>query len=618
MAIATEAPTPEPLDDFEPARRALKQAVNLKYPSGNIITENLDEAFREAVATKTDPSKLASNLFASRGPVRKWASNPSGMKRTATSFSIDRVFDAPHNPFRSRLAIETPQNLVELYQRFRYYMQREPLVGTAIELHSEFPLSQFQLKHEDPVLQQDFNDLAEHLKLYDFLLDAAPEYWGIGEFFAFGIWDDPKNPQVWEKFTLLNPVNMEIASAPMTDGRSDKVFRLRLDKVIQDIVKNGPDHLLTGKLYQRIPQDVIESIRSGNGTMELPDSQIFHFKRKGNYFKVRGESILYRIIHLLNYRDKARDAQYNILDRNATPREIYKIGSEESIASEDELAAFASMLSASYMDPNQAIVWHHAVNVEIIGGSDKLMPLRQELDGIESEMLTGLMLNKGFLDSSYGAYANMSVALDVLICRYLTFRTRIENFIKDAVFAPVCRVQNIYKPTQAELQHKIRIKNQDKRPWVPEVAWSRQELRDNTQKVNLLMQLREKLGKPYGYPKDLIYQAMNENPTTIKNMLKTEQKEDQINNSSVNLGGGPAGGAGGMGDMSVNMGNLGGGGEGGSPSTPGGGPAGTQLNINPGDLPEFHKGGNPAGGDATKPPASNSIQNDQTKTNVGQ
>lgn len=620
MNPATPQDYQEPLDDYEPAKKAITQAASHKYPK--IIVDNIEAQFREVIANKTDPSKIASNLFASTGPVKKWSANKQGMMRAANSFSIDRVFDVPHNPFRSRLAIETPQNLVELYQRFRYYAQREPLVGTALELHTEFPLSQFQLVHEDPVLREDFNDLSEHLDLFEFLLDAVFEYWCLGEFFSFGIFDDPKNPQIFEKFILLNPVNMEIMSSPITDGRGDKIFRLRLDRSIQDIIKNGPGHEKTGELYKRIPQDIIDSVKSGDGTMQLPESQTAHFKRKGNYFKVRGESILYRIIHLLNYRDKMRDSQYSIVDRNGCPREVWKIGETDSVATDEELAAFSSMLSASYMDPSQAIVWHHAVQVEVLGGSDKLMPLRQELDGVESEMLTGLMLNKGFLDSSYGAYANMSVSLDVLIARYMTLRTRIEKWIRDAVFAPVCRLQNIYKPTQAELAHRIRIKNADKRPWTPTVHWDKQELRDNNQKVNLLMTLREKLGKPAGIPRDMIYQAMNINPASVKEMLRREKKEDQINNA-VNIGGSPGGPTAG-GGMSVDLGGLGapigggGGGSGGSSGSPGGGSNGTELNIDPSQLPSFNKGNSsPGGANPAQPQSSQSIQNSNTPTNVG-
>lgn len=550
--------------DFKEEELAYKKAVKNKY-GDRIISSDIDAEWNKIVSEKKNPLSFMEGMgsITSTG-VRKFGGS-GGMKRVANAYSIDRVFDIPHNPFRNRLAIETPQNMVELYQRFRYYYQREPLVGTAIDLHSEFPLSSFELNHEDSTLKEEFNDIAEELELFDFMLDMSHEYYCVGETFPFGIFDDAKDPQVWRKFILLNPLNMDIQHVPITDGRPNYTYRLKIDEVIKEIVKKGTGDPQTKELYDAIPSDVREAART-TGYMNLNQNQISHFKRKGSYFKVRGESLMMRILHLLSYRDKLRDAQYMICDRSSTPRELWKVGEPNSPASPEELQALADLVRQSYLDPSQAIIWHHAVSVDVIGLSEKILPLRQELDSIENEMLVGLMLNKGFLDSSYGAYANMSVSLDVLISRYLTLRTRLELWMKNAVWAPLCRIHNIYKPTKAELDHKIRIKGARKKPWVPDIVWSKHELRDNNQKIQLFMQLREKLGQP-GFPRDLIYQAINENPRTIRKLIDKEVKDDIVNNR-VQMGpggkkpggggvGGGMGGGGVGGEMGLNLKNLG-------------------------------------------------------------
>jgi hypothetical protein len=252
--------------------------------------------------------------------------------------------------------------------------------------------------------------------------------------------------------------------------------------------------------------------------------QASYFKRTGNYFNPYGESLLYSIMHLLAYRDKLRDATYYGADRFGTPKELWKVGSDVQVASAEEIIAFKTLIESSWLDPNAAIVWNHAIQHEYLGAMEKMLPVSQEITKVEEEMLIGLMLNKGFLDASYGAYANMSVSLDVLISRYLTFRTRLERWIQDYVFAPICRIHNIYKPTQAELAHKIRIKHAKKRPWVPEVSWDKQELRDTNQKIGLLMQFRDKLGAP-GFPRDRMLELVGENPGQIKAMLRKERAE---------------------------------------------------------------------------------------------
>lgn len=539
----------KPRKPYKLEENAVKQAfIN---NSSLIVTDNLDAAFRETIANKNDTNYYLKNINVNTQSRVKRASLG---KRSA--FSIDRVFDVPHNPFRNRLAIETPQNFSDLYQRFRYYVQREPLVGAAIELHSEYPLSQFELSHEDPGLREEFNDIAEDLNLFELMLDMTYEYFAIGETFVFGIFDDHKDPSVWKSFVLLNPLNISINHTPITDGRPNSTFSLKVDKQTSDVVIKGKySGNQSNALYDRIPQDVKNAIMSSDGWMPLNEMQVSHFKRKGNYFKVRGESLIYRILHLLAYRDRIRDGQLAIIDRNATSRELWKVGSPDNPASPDEINEIADLVQQSYLDPSQAIVWHDAVSVDVIGGSEKVLPLRQEMDQIEEEIYIGLMLNKGFLDSSYGAYANTSVALDILISRYLTYRQRIERWQRDHVWAPLCRIHNIYKPTQAELEHRIRVKNKKKKPWTPKVSWHKQELRDNTQKVQLYMSIREKLfgkGMP-GFPATKIYEAINENPATIKKMLQKEERDMQIQNKlDVNVKG-PAGGPL---DLGVDVGGL--------------------------------------------------------------
>lgn len=589
----------------EAEKAAVKGAMVRK--GRGIITNNLDAEFSNAIAKNSDPYNVLKGTISPHGGIVNKISPSGGFSRTASAFTVDRVFDVPHNPFRNRAAIETPQNIVELYARFRYYYQREPLVGTAIELHTEFPLSAFELRHEDPTLREEFNDMAQDLNLFEFLLDMVHEYYLIGECIAFGIFDDPVNPSVWKSFILLNPLNVDIASSPLTDGRSNTLIKLKLDDATRKIVEGGPSNPKTGELYNRLPADVIQAVRHGQGLMDLNPVQVSHFKRKGNYFKVRGESMLMRIMHLLAYRDKLRDALYSTADRHITPREVWKVGEPGNPASEEELQALADMVSATYLDPSQAIVWHHALQVDVIGTADKMMPVTQEMDKIEEEMLVGLMLNKGFLDSSYGAYANMSVALDVLINRYLILRQRIERWMRESVWAPICRIHDIYKPTQAELDHRIRVKNKPKRPWVPEVVWSKQELRDSTQKLNLLLQVRDKLGKP-GYPRDRIYQILGDNPKDINKLIKKEQEDMMLEEQTkISLKGGNFGGPG------LNLPNLGG--PGGPPGIElggGGGPLGAPPEGKGENLPATNPPETVIGPDVKPPTGGPANQNEPT------
>ena len=490
----------------------LRATRNAMQRRGAVITDDLNTHFRNARLAQ-EQQQLSQRIGSAVGPY--------GMIRRAQSgIAVDRVFDVPYNPFRNRTAVETPKNDKERRARYRYYAQYDPYVGAAIDLHSEFPLSTFEMQHEDPSLQEEFNDIAEDINLFDFLIDMAREYWICGESFPMGFFDDAHDPTVWTKFILLNPDLVKIIHHEMMQGNHTYEVFLQLDSIITNIVNRGPFDPETKNAFRRLPEDVIQYAKKGV-PMPLSPIQVSHFKRKGsNTFGLRGESMMSQVLHILAYRDKLRDAQYSCADRQVTPREMYLIGNDQEPADQSELDAFSNLLGQSWLDPNLAIVWHHAVRVERISGDTTINNLRGEIEMIDNELMAAMMLNKTFLDGSGPTYANASVAMDVLISRYIQFRQRIERWMRDSVWAPLCRIHNIYKPTKAEIDHRIRVKGTAKKPWTPRVAWSKYEMRDNMAKT----QLYERLVTTGLLPSDYLYQSLNLNPRIIRSEMKTEME----------------------------------------------------------------------------------------------
>lgn len=369
-----------------------------------LITENLDAEFEKAkdvnlplVPPGANPEQAVRTAMRKRGAYG-YSVNLGGMKRSAANYESNRVYDVPYNPFRQRLTVETPRNVTELNARYRYYMKYEPLVGAAIELHTQYPLSQFNVDHEDQEISDFFNSMMERLDMLNFLTQMVNEYWTVGEAFPYGFLDDPYDPTEWDRFILLNPDNVVLESHPMILGERNYNIFLTPDAAITKIIENGPGDEKTGSLYKQIPLDVIEAVKTKK-PMQLNDLQVSHFKRSGDPFNLRGESLLSRILHLMAYRDKLREAQYVLCDRHVTPREFYFLGDKDQPADDEEIQNFAELLAATYMDPNQAIVWHHAVNPQVVGTADKVLPLRQEFTQIEEEMLTALMISKAFTHS---------------------------------------------------------------------------------------------------------------------------------------------------------------------------------------------------------------------------
>ncbi|HWY34941.1 MAG TPA: hypothetical protein VNX68_09860, partial [Nitrosopumilaceae archaeon] len=119
--------------------------------------------------------------------------------------STSNVFNTFFSPFRIRPSVETPTKRQDLNQWYRAYAKYDPMVGMAIQLHSEFPLSNFEIDHEDSTVREFFNQVKEDLGLAQFIVNMAQEYYTVGEAFPFGMMDSADKPQMWERFILLDP-----------------------------------------------------------------------------------------------------------------------------------------------------------------------------------------------------------------------------------------------------------------------------------------------------------------------------------------------------------------------------------------------------------------------------
>lgn len=447
------------------------------------------------------------------------------MKRRAQSgVTSDRVFDSFFSPFRTRSSVEQPTKRKDLNEWYRFYFKHHPTVGTALELHTEFPLSGFHLEHEDKQVEQFFNDIKDDLNLEQFVLKAGLEWWVVGEFFPFAFVDDVNDPTRFDQLILLDPDYVKINTHQFVRGEKPFVISLKPDADLKKIVNNGANSKETGDLYTSLPADIIDAVKNSKDIM-LPQVQVSHVKRGQNPFNVRGESVIARVIHTLMYEAKLKDAQYTVADRHVSPHEFYMIGEPGDPADQAEIENFRALLDITHTNPNQAIIWHHALRIQWEGANGRILPLQAEFDQIQRDLLNGLGISEAFLNGTGPTYANASVALDVLIGRYIVFRETMERWIQQAIFAPICKMHKIYKRTDAELEHRFHIKDNREKCDLPKVIWTKTNLRDDNQKIALYERLVEK----NFIPAEMLLKLVNINPNVAKQGLKREREEKEKN-----------------------------------------------------------------------------------------
>lgn len=322
---------------------------------------------------------------------------------TSQTSSESLIYEPYLNPLIDKQHLEFPADRQRQNQRFWDYFLHDPLLSAGIRLLVEFPLSNFKLVHDDPELEDLYNEIGEELDLLNLVLNMGIQYYVLGEVLPFGFVDNPQSPRVWTDFILLNPdwaiIHRHPVARPVGKGSFGKysiLYAFYKEPGLRKIINDGPHSKATSDLFRQIPIDILNSVKSRE-YVKLPDVQCSYFPRIGNYFTGRGESIIKSCILPMMYRDKLRAGQYTIVDRHITPTEFYMVGETGQPATADELEALDTALQGIWNGPNKALVWHHALKIQFEGASGRILPLQPEFQYVEQQVLTALGLSRAFL-----------------------------------------------------------------------------------------------------------------------------------------------------------------------------------------------------------------------------
>jgi hypothetical protein len=164
------------------------------------------------------------------------------------------------------------------------------------------------------------------------------------------------------------------------------------------------------------------------------------------------------------------------------------------------LDSFRDTLLQADEDPNFFIVYHYGLQFDYVGSSGKILPLNQEFDFIQKELMNGLGINQAMLNGEGPTYANAQVGFDTLARRYMTYRLKLESWIRRKVYKPIAEIQGFYEPINGEIQAKfmsprqrmISAARKDMQLIVPEITWQQQDLTSNQSIMNFIQQLQQK------------------------------------------------------------------------------------------------------------------------------
>ena len=475
-----------------------------------LISSNLEGHFKHATAGGEAPSEPSGPAVSRRLPkmgveakvarpsspysqqmIDKFASVSGALGRGGGGADTRVGTPEIRNPLLNLVNFYLPYDRKTLNQWIRYYDRFQPYIGNCIDIHGEFPISDFHFTGlEDPKVEQLYEEQKERGRLLDYAFEASREYELIGEVFAFWRWDDDDG--MFDDHTMINPDLLDVQTVDWGWGKKI-LYTYEPPEELKELLRNRDDR--TEELLEDLDDVVYENLLAGK-RIPLDDFNVMSMMRRASPYESRGTSIVLRCIKELLYEDKIREAQYAIADQQITPVQIWKLGDPASgyMPTEEDLNDFRTLILAGQHDPLFTIVSHGALQLELVGYTGKLLPVIPEFEWVAKRILVALFTNESMVTGDGPTYSNAIIAMKILQGRYQSKRDKMVKNFRDKIFTPVAKHHQVFDTTKAELDHRIRTKKTFK---LPKIEWNfKLDLTDQTQRIQYLMTLRDKTQIP--------------------------------------------------------------------------------------------------------------------------
>lgn len=328
----------------------------------------------------------------------------------------------------------------EINKRLRHYYETDPIVGSAIDMHTNMPLSDYYLECEDPKNQQYWNDHKDRTGQIEFLRQLTHDHWLCGEGIGLPIWDEYN--MEFSHYNQYPPENIDIVQSYVTPR---KYFMLKPDPKLAEKIKSGSK--LDEAMTKMMDPAYVESLREGKAYLLGSDEKVMYLARNTTKYRARGVSILGRALKDLLYKDKLRLLQLTFVDRHMFPIKIFKLGSENRgwIPNKKHFQRLDALLKQAANDPDFNILYHFGLSVEYVGTKDKISNLIPEFEWVEKQVMAALFVNEELVHGGMPSAVRDTVNMRTLMHRYMDLREKIERMMITHIFLPTARARGMYR-----------------------------------------------------------------------------------------------------------------------------------------------------------------------------
>ena len=354
-----------------------------------------------------------------------------GLYKTA-SISVSR--SVYYNPLYTPTSLQLPRDRKQVNAWCRHFYETEAIPAIAVDLLSQLSINDYYIECAVPYIKDFFEKMCEHIDILNVLSDIAFEYWKMGDVFPMGELNTELG--TWERFVILNPDFVDVKRNVLA---GEPQIELIPDDDLKRIVftKEPPE---VYEYFLNMAPDVITYVKR-NVNIPLNTTNVSHIRHKPAPYGVWGTPLYKRIFKSLMYREMIRRAQFTIAERYITPLKIFKLGTVDEPPTQEEIDDMEEKLAAVMSDPNLVFVTHSRLTADFQGIAGKSLRLTDEMDWLEREMLAGLGVSRALIHGEGPSFSTASWGGVAFMGRIEAFRRKMEKWIRNKVFKPICEIQ---------------------------------------------------------------------------------------------------------------------------------------------------------------------------------
>jgi hypothetical protein len=505
---------------------------------------------RTRFATAVPEVVPRSRPYASKGAISSLTSKEREARR------IQKVADFGGGSFNTSMAsagqffspqlstdfLELPQSLREKREIYRHFYNTDPIVGQAIDLHTELPLSKVRLGTPKPSTtpegfkdQHDyasyilwwFTDMCKRIKLFQRLVTVVHHYWLDGSCFIFAedstvdvpeeigykkqpvgkksivtdsgeakeeseysLVENPdredaeldyykKNYRGLDRLIILPIDQVKVTTYSFTDKMRVELIPADRDRALIEQAKAGDP--IAEEMANEIPEEVREHISQGK-LIPLgmdPDEGSFVYHMAGR--KGAGEDLGQSILDRV-----LRTLMYREKLRQAQTQIASRAMTPKRIVwgdriSQNDVEDLREQVDLALVDPDYSIVTNYEIHWEEMGAKDRLLDLSSEYEITDKQLHAGLGVTESLL-SGETLYSGDRLKLEVINTRYMFLREMVQEYVEEHLFKPVARRKGFVEKNQWGGEVVL----------YPRLSFTRLPLRDSQDTYDALFNLYQK------------------------------------------------------------------------------------------------------------------------------